>query len=196
MKKLLISLLTATLLTAMPAQTVWSHESNTFASTTTDSATFTTYSVSGFVRSHNPKKPVLLQLMQNNTEKYREIIAADAAGGQRDQHFSFEGVEPGIYTLVATKEAHLKSTIHNIVVSHEDLDLTKANRAEARLISMKGGDLNDDGQINSADLLILLGRYLESGEHILADINGDGQVDSADMNILLSSYLQLKKQSE
>jgi hypothetical protein len=47
------------------------------------------------------------------------------------------------------------------------------------------GDLNLDGQIDSADLGLLLLYYGETGEGVPADLNHDGIVDSADMGLLL-----------
>ena len=147
------------------------------------------YAVTGRVRSHNPNNPVTLQLMQNNEIKYSTTIAAEPGTGRRDQNFTFEDVLPGTYTLVITKSAHLKFTVHNVVVRDSNLDLRQDAREEVRLITLVPGDLNADGQINSCDLIVLLGSYLQVGENLLADLNGDGQVNSSDLRILLRNYL-------
>jgi len=149
------------------------------------------YIVSGTVRSYNPNNPVTLLLMQGNEVKHTTIIAAEAGNGRHEQSFTFKYVEPGTYTLVITKAAHLKFTVHNVVVGEEDLDLTQDGREAVRLISMTCGDINGDGQINSGDMLILLSNYLQLGEKILADLNGDGQVNSSDLLILLGNYLSI-----
>jgi len=148
------------------------------------------YSVSGTVRSYNPNNPVELRLMQGTDIKYREFIEAEEGSGERDQEFRFNGVEPGIYTLVVMKEAHLKLTVHNVVVENKDVNLADDTREPVQILTLKCGDLNEDGQITSDDLLILLGSYLESGEKIPADLNGDGQVNSSDLLILLGNYLE------
>jgi len=150
-----------------------------------------TKSVFGTVRSYNPNNPVTLQLLQNNEVKHTTTITAEAGGVRRDQDFTFVGVEPGTYSLVITKTAHLKFTVHNVVVGENDLDLTQDDREAVRLMTLICGDINRDGQINSSDLLILLGSYLEIGENLLADLNGDGQVNSSDLLILLGNYLEL-----
>ena len=100
-------------------------------------------------------------------------------------------MEPGRYTLVVSKSAHLRFTINNIVVENEDIDLRQSDRNEVRLIRLICGDLNGDGKIDSGDLSMLLGSYLKLGENILADLNGDGQVNSCDLLILLANYLKL-----
>jgi len=149
------------------------------------------YSVSGVVRSYDPKSPVTLHLIQGDNIVNTTTIAYEPGSGQHDQSFTFESIDPGTYTLVITKEVHLKYTVHNVVVNYADLDLTQDPREKVQLISLISGDLNGDGQINSGDLLILLSNYLELGEDILADLNGDGQVNSSDMLILLGNYLEL-----
>ena len=74
------------------------------------------YSVSGTVRSYNPNNRVTLELIQDDTVKCRSTIDAEAGSGQRDQSFTFVGVEPGTYTLVVTKAAHLKSTFITLLL--------------------------------------------------------------------------------
>lgn len=48
-------------------------------------------------------------------------------------------------------------------------------------------DLNNDGQVNGADLGILLGEWNEEGDNI-ADLNGDLNVSGADLGILLGAW--------
>jgi len=117
------------------------------------------YNVSGMVRSYNSNNPIELMLMQGSEIKYKEIIKAESGNGQHDQNFTIKGVEPGIYTLVVTKKAHLKFTVHNVVVEDKDFDLVDDKREPVGVLTLKCGDLNGDGQINSGDLLMLLGSY-------------------------------------
>jgi predicted outer membrane repeat protein len=51
-------------------------------------------------------------------------------------------------------------------------------------------DLNDDGQVDGADLNILLGRWGACPDPVgcPGDINGDGMVDGSDLNILLGTW--------
>jgi carboxypeptidase T len=50
------------------------------------------------------------------------------------------------------------------------------------------GDLDRDGDIDGADLGILLGAWGETGEGLPADLDGDGDVDGADLGILLGGW--------
>lgn len=50
------------------------------------------------------------------------------------------------------------------------------------------GDLNGDGNVNGADLGILLGFWGPCGAVCLGDIDGDGVVDGEDLGVLLGSW--------
>ena len=47
------------------------------------------------------------------------------------------------------------------------------------------GDLNDDAEVNGADLGLLLGSWGQSGP---SDLNGDGTTDGADLGLLLAAW--------
>ena len=50
------------------------------------------------------------------------------------------------------------------------------------------GDLNGDGQVNSADLGLLIALWGTDGSPQGADLNGDGNVDSADLGLLVALW--------
>lgn len=50
------------------------------------------------------------------------------------------------------------------------------------------GDLNGDGQLNSADLGLLIALWGTDGSPQGADLNGDGNVDSADLGLLVAFW--------
>ncbi len=50
------------------------------------------------------------------------------------------------------------------------------------------GDINRDGCVDDADLLILLCQFGESGNNLSADLNRDGRVDDADLIIVLFNF--------
>jgi len=49
------------------------------------------------------------------------------------------------------------------------------------------GDLTEDGEVNGADLAILLGEW-GTCENCISDINEDGQVNGADLSLVLSAW--------
>ena len=49
------------------------------------------------------------------------------------------------------------------------------------------GDLNDDGDVNAADLAVLLGAWGPNPSHP-ADLNDDGNVNAADLAVLLGAW--------
>ena len=50
------------------------------------------------------------------------------------------------------------------------------------------GDVNNDGQVNGADISVLLGFWGLNGKPVAADINRDGVVNGADLAQLLGSW--------
>ena len=48
------------------------------------------------------------------------------------------------------------------------------------------GDLNGDGQVDGADLSILLGQW--GTDDVIADLNADGLVDGEDLSIILGNW--------
>jgi len=62
----------------------------------------------------------------------------------------------------------------------------------ARLIEVTEaceGDLNGDGQVNSADLGLILGFWGACVDPVCAtDINGDGVTDKADLSLILANW--------
>ena len=49
-------------------------------------------------------------------------------------------------------------------------------------------DVNDDGEVNIQDLVLVAGQFGESGEGLKGDINGDGTVDIRDLVIVASHF--------
>lgn len=55
------------------------------------------------------------------------------------------------------------------------------------MVTLSGGDLDDDGCINTIDLALLTAHYASEGSEI-NDINGDKQTDVSDLAILSGNY--------
>jgi uncharacterized repeat protein (TIGR02543 family) len=149
-------------------------------------------SVSGKIRSYNPTNPTNLCL-QGEDIAYTITIQEEPGSGQWEQGFTFSSVEPGTYTLLITKAAHTGFTVRNIVVKNADIDLTQNSRPELRLMTLRCGDINGDGNINNSDLTILwrqgnYNRSAKAADEPLCDLNGDGLINNIDLTILWLAY--------
>ena len=127
-------------------------------------------------------------------------LAVQADGGFH-RHFNFvlnpggeqDAPDPGIYLL----ELEMYGTDPNletsdpfwIVFRHED---TEEHHDEAiewvdeNLAPSCDGDINGDGAVDTADLLLLLGDWGQPGGP--ADIDGSGLVDTVDLLLLLGQW--------
>ncbi|MCL2151987.1 MAG: InlB B-repeat-containing protein [Oscillospiraceae bacterium] len=165
-----------------------------FASTNATGVT-----LSGRVKTYNPKKGATIQLMMNDVEVDKIITATTVGSGQIEQSFEFQNVDAGIYSLIITKPAHTKFTVLNIIVGEENVDLTQSDRQDVRLMTLRCGDINMDGMINDGDLTFLWrkGNYDKNIGDVgdpfyandpLCDLNGDGMVNDNDLTVLWASY--------
>ena len=146
-------------------------------------------SVTGKVKTYNPKIPTTIQLMQNNVEMYKTTIAATTGSSHVEQTFSLEGVVPGTYTLVVTKPTHTPFTVQTIVVGEQNVDLTQDARPEVKQMILPCGDINGDNMINDTDLTVLwmvtnYNKNAAAASNPLCDLNGDGMINDGDLTIL------------
>ncbi len=58
------------------------------------------------------------------------------------------------------------------------------------------GDVNNDGEVNVADVNAVIDVILSSGSSSLADVNGDGEINIADVNVLIDIILNGSVQPE
>ncbi|MCL2151990.1 MAG: dockerin type I domain-containing protein [Oscillospiraceae bacterium] len=151
--------------------------------------------VSGCVKSFNPKKGTFIQLMNGDVEVDTFTTDIGNGSGQIEQSFEFQDVVPGTYSLIITKQAYTSFTVNNIVVGSENVDLTQSDRADVRLMTLRCGDINEDGMINDGDLTLLWrkGNYdknVGDASDPLCDLNGDGMINDGDLTILwlVSNY--------
>jgi hypothetical protein len=85
----------------------------------------------------------------------------------------------GTYTVVAKLSKHLSRRV-------DSLTLSGATRADWQFPYV--GDLNDDDQIDDADLLQVLFAFGQAGANLPEDVNGDGVVDDADLLTVLFNF--------
>jgi len=147
------------------------------------------YKLSGKIKTFNPKRSAKIQLMKDDIEIDYIITENSTASGQTEQMFEFLNVESGTYSLVITKQAHTKFTVHGIVIGEEDVDLTQNERPDIRLMTMRCGDINEDGMINDGDLTLLwrkanYNKIVDVVNDPLCDLNGDGMINDGDLTIL------------
>jgi hypothetical protein len=142
------------------------------------------YTLTGQVRSHNPRTPITITLERaNGSFTYTYTIPADPGGsGQNTQSFAFQNVEPGIYTLVVTKPGHLNFTIYNIIVTNSDIDFCILG-ADIALIP---GSITGGNAIGPADMSALIALWGTSDPR--GTLSGGGSVGPADISILMGNW--------
>lgn len=163
--------------------------------------------VSGKVKSYNPKEKTDIVLYEAGTDTVKAtgaIEALSSESGRREQSFSISNVPAGTYDLVVSKAGHLKYTIKGVEVAGVNLDLssTTYDGKPYQTIILLAGDVNEDGKINSDDLNKIWkpSNYLKnsslSNVESITDINGDGTINSDDLNIVWmpAHYLKLESQ--
>lgn len=149
--------------------------------------------VSGKVKSYDPKLATTINLMQGESAVATGTIAALAEGkDQQEQTFEIKEVAAGTYDLVVSKAGHLDYTIKGVVVGDADLDLTTSEKAEIKLLTMLGGDINGDGSITESDVSVArtaanINKTTAAAENKLADVNGDGSITETDVSIVRSA---------
>ena len=94
--------------------------------------------------------------------------------------FNPAGLAAGTYAATAT-----------VTTSDENIPGAASAQVTVALSATVGGtanpaDLNGDGEVNGADLGLLLSAWGQSG--VPADLDGDGTVNGADLGILLSNW--------
>jgi len=145
--------------------------------------------VTGAVKSYNPKNPTTIRLMRGEAVVYETVITGTAGSGQMEKTFAIKGVASGTYSMQVCKQGHTDYTVTDIVVDNTDIDLAQDNCPEVRLMTLRCGDINGDGLINDNDLTSLwsLSNYNMKTEYAanpLCDLNGDGMINDVDLTIL------------
>ncbi len=131
--------------------------------------TSSNFTVSGSVTSDSAKEANVT--LTSTTDSTKTFTVTTSSGTYT------VSVPADTYKFVVTKKAHLSYTKNELVVAD---DVTKN-------VTLLGGDVNQDGEVNIADLTNLLSDY-NSTEKLDADINGDGSVSIADLTNLLKNY--------
>jgi hypothetical protein len=136
--------------------------------------------VSGTVRSFDPK-------LRNSANAIvgQHVIPGRSGHGQFEQPFTISGITPGSgFTLEVTKPEHTLLRVNNVVIGGEGLNLA------AIPLTLRAGDINNDGAVDIFDLNIVLhrsnyNRFVPNVMDHRADLNGDGVINAGDLAILL-----------
>jgi hypothetical protein len=121
------------------------------------------------------------------------VVALSSPAPLSPSDVTLKGSNGVDYSPVSISGSGSSYTIHlgSSITQADRLTLAIANSAIAPFvkdISVLPGDINDDGQVNSTDLLIVSSNFAKSGSLLDGDVNGDGQVDFADMVIVAQHY--------
>lgn len=102
--------------------------------------------------------------------------------------FIFNNIAPGTYSLIFRQPGHTGFTINNVIIPEdaEIINLTHDPRFP-RHLPLRPGDVRGHGQVNIADLSILLQNW--SGDYINANFTGSGQINISDLNMLLQNWM-------
>ncbi len=143
----------------------------------------TTVAVSGTVKSSgSATDDVTVKLMSGNTVAYETIVKGNSAS------FKFDSVEAGTYTLTVTKKGHYPSRTK---ITVEGEALTKNVTLSAITNTGILGDVNDDGNVNMKDILLI--RKAVAGIVNLDEINQTNADMNSDDNINMKDILLLRK---
>ncbi|MFN4032565.1 MAG: PQQ-dependent sugar dehydrogenase [Fimbriimonadales bacterium] len=118
--------------------------------------------------------PLTLELIQGNATVQTISTTLDAYG-----RFSERVNTPGTYTVRARAAKYLPITISSVSIASQGF-------AYLNLDFPTLGDVNGDGVIDDADLLVVLFAFGSSTTE--ADLNNDGVVDDADLLIVLFNF--------
>ena len=152
--------------------------------------------VTGQVRSYNPKNETTIMLRNTETQNVITATIPALASGfgqvtQVTQDFTIYAVPEGTYDLIVSKECHLNYIITGVIVETSDVDLKASTAANIRTMTLLCGDITGDGFINSSDLSIVIqpDNYdkliTAGGVNLKADLNGDGYINSSDLSIII-----------
>ncbi len=145
------------------------------------------FAISGKVTYDNPKEPIGILLYEGETLVDSVWPGIIDATGSITRDFSLTVNSPGTYSIKITKADALDYVINNIVITENDIDLTKSSKSEISHIRLTSGDINGDGYIDTLDITSFvfdMGKSEIDARYDHTDMNGDKYRDALDVAIL------------
>jgi hypothetical protein len=127
----------------------------------------------------NAGVPITLDFRdRNSNNRFARTIVADSFG-----NFTIERIPSSDYDIGVKGDKWLRRTVRT--------DLSAGDVSNFNY-TLRGGDVNNDNEVDIDDLLLLIGAFNQSapapGYLYAADLNNDGDVDISDLQILISNY--------
>jgi hypothetical protein len=118
-----------------------------------------------------------------------EAFTVKHPGEFRDYSFTFKVEDDGY----GSDDETFPSFIALCCCSHYDMGMLLVNSISIEDLTAAAtpppGDLNEDGEINIADVNFLIAMILSGNTKPIGDVNGDGEINIADVNILIDIVL-------
>ncbi len=110
------------------------------------------------------------------------ILHEKVEDGESEEYDQTLSLQPGSYSLMI--ECH--GGLSNLSPQHPQLLDAASLFVDVSMVVVTEGDLDGDGDVDGADLGLLLAAW-ESSDSV-ADLTNDGTVDGADLGLLLSAW--------
>lgn len=133
---------------------------------------FIVYSALDHIRCNEAQEYTMSVVTMLENAQYQWYFNGDEISGADGDKYVTDNLQKGIYSVKITAQNGISQTV----------DITEV----VDVISSSRGDVNCDGSVNTADL-VLLQKYILKLEQVTAkgyeqaDVNTDGQVDSLDL---------------
>lgn len=134
----------------------------------------------GFYLSENPEFNSSAQLLNTVTTSLRADRTSDSANAQLLIPYTFGG---GTYYL------HFVADYNQQYPEFDETNNIQSTAIQVLSSGSGGGDVNDDGRINVADMVIVIGRVLSGSSDLSADCDMNGQINEQDIDCVLNAAL-------
>ena len=147
--------------------------------------------IEGHFTVPNPVDTVTVELWRGSIDGTMEAtytVDITAENSAAPASFAFFHMNAGTYSLVFRMPGHTSFIINNIVVPVGGgiVQINEDERFPGHL-PMYPGNVTGSGQVNIADLNIILNNWMN--EYVQANITGLGYIDMADLSMMLANWM-------